>query len=69
MTTRSKTTPCPAMTKPTTEHHAALLKLARELADYGTYLRDRRRPPLVRAIGHGIRDRIRAALDEQELGK
>jgi hypothetical protein len=53
----------------TEDHHAALVKLARELADYGAYLRDRRRPPLVRAIGHGIRDRIRAALDEQELGK
>ena len=51
------------------DEREALVKLARELADYGTFLRERSRPPIVRAVGHGIRDRIRAALDEQELGQ
>ena len=38
------------------------------LADYGVYLRDRRRPQVVRAAGFGIQRIIREMFADVELG-
>jgi hypothetical protein len=48
-------------------NHQVLVALLEDFAEYSFYLRDKARHPHLRAVGHGMRDRIHQAFERLEI--